>query len=136
MRALNQFTVRKLRESSPEQLDQAIEWVCNSLGFVTKRDQDRTALVILKALIKSARDGEGMTSENLADLAQPSVGAVIYHLKKLMRAGLVVKAGSSYMLKMNTLTGTIDDIQKDIDNTLEDIKYASEGIDEELKSER
>ena len=51
-KVLKEFTVRKLREPTQKGVDKDIEWVCNSLGFVGKRDQDKTAFKILKALIK------------------------------------------------------------------------------------
>ena len=100
-RALKQFTIRKLREPTEKVLDKDIEWVCNSLGFLTPRDQDKTALKILKALIKSAKKGKGLTSEELSKFVEPTIGSVIYHLKRLMRAGLVVKLDSVYELRMN-----------------------------------
>jgi len=129
---LQQFTVRKLKEPIEKQLDNDIEWVCNSLGFVNPRDQDKTAFKILKALIKSSKEGKGMTSEELTQVVEPTIGSVIYHLKKLMKAGLVVKLEGKYELKMNSLLTTIDGIRKDVDMTLEDIKKVAEDIDNKI----
>ena len=127
--ALRQFTVKKLREPVEKQLDEDIKWVCNSLGFLTARDQDKTAYKILKALIQSAKDGKGLTSEELAQHVEPTIGSVIYHLKKLMKSGLVVKLNSTYELRMNSFLKTIDEIEKEIVNTLEDIKKIARDID-------
>ena len=129
---LEQFIVRKLRELTEKQLDKDIEWVCNSLGFVTPRDHDKTAFKILKALIKSAKEGKGMTSEELTQVVEPTIGSVIYHLKKLMKAGLVVKLDGNYELRMNSLLTTIDEIQKDINMSLKDIKKVAEDIDNKI----
>jgi hypothetical protein len=128
-KTLRQFTVKKLREPVEKKLDQDIEWVCNSLGFLTPRDQDKTAFNILKALIKSARKGEGLTSEELTEHVEPTVGSVIYHLKKMIKAGLVVKLDSTYELRMNSFLKTIDEIEKEIVNTLGDIKKIARDID-------
>ena len=46
---------KAVKGANGKELDKDIEWVCNSLGFVTSRDQDKTAFKILKALIKSAK---------------------------------------------------------------------------------
>ena len=131
-KALKQFIVKKLREPTEKDLDRDIEWVCNSFGFITPRDQDKTAFKILKALIKSAKEGKGLTSEELEKLVEPTIGSVIYHLKKLMKAGLVVKLDATYELRMKSLLTTIDEIQKDMDMTLTDIKKVAEDIDNKI----
>ena len=74
LRSLKQYVIRKLREPTEKQLDRDIEWVCNSFGFITTRDQDKTAFRILKALIKSAKEGKGLKSKELADLLIKFVG--------------------------------------------------------------
>ena len=136
VKALRQFTVRRLREPVENTLDKDIEWVCNSLGFLSSRDQDKTAYRILKALIESAKDGRGKTSEEPAELVEPTIGSVHYHLKKLMRAGLVVKLESAYELRMNSLRKTIDEIERDILRTLSDIKRIAEDVDARAGLER
>jgi predicted transcriptional regulator len=128
-KTLRQFTVKKLREPVEKKLDEDIEWVCSSLGFLTPRDQDKTAYKILKALIKSAKKGEGLTSEELSGHVEPTVGSVIYHLKKMIKAGLVVKLDSTYELRMNSFLKTIDEIEREIVNTLGDIKKIARDID-------
>ena len=132
VKILRQFTVKKLREPVEEQLDEDIEWVCNSLGFVTLRDQDKTAFRILKALINSAKEREGLTSEELAEFVEPTIGSVIYHLKKLMRAGLVVKLNSNYELRMNSFLKTIEEIEREIFMALTDIKKIAKDIDNKV----
>ena len=131
-KVLNQFVIRKLKETTEKNLDNDIEWLCNSFGFVTLRDQDKTAFKILKALIKSAKKGKGMTSEELTEVVQPTIGSVIYHLKKLMKSGLVVKLESEYELRMNSLLTTINEIQKNVNVTLEDIKKVAKDIDDKI----
>jgi predicted transcriptional regulator len=129
---LRQFTVKKLREPVEKKLDEDIEWVCTSLGFVTPRDQDKTALRILKALIVSAKDNEGLTSEELTDYVKPTIGSVIYHLKKLMNAGLVVKMDSNYELRMNSFLKTIEEMEKEVFIALADIKKIASDIDKKV----
>ena len=121
--------MRKLREPTDKDTSKDIEWVCNSLGFVTARDQGQTAFKILRALVKSAKKGVGMTSEELTKVVEPTIGSVIYHLKKLMKSGLVIKIGSIYELRMNSLLSTIEEIQKEIDFAVEDIKSIAKDID-------
>jgi len=131
-KVLRQFTVKKLREPVDNQLDKDIEWICTSLGFVTSRDHDKTAFRILKALIVAAKEGKGLTSEELTEYVEPTIGSVIYHLKKLIKAGLVVKLGSSYELRMNNCQKTIEEVEKEIVSTLDDIKKIARDIDRDV----
>lgn len=131
-KVLRHFTIKKLREPTEKELNNDIEWVCNSLGFVTSRDQDKTAYGILKALLTAAKKGKGMTSEELTEVVTPTIGSVIYHLKKLMKAGLVVKIDSGYELRMHSFLKTIEEIEKEITLTLEDIKTIASDIDKKV----
>lgn len=131
-KALRHFTVRKLREPTDKELDKDIEWVCNSLGFVTPRDQDKTAFRILMALIRAAKKGKGLTSEELTLVVEPTIGSVFYHLKKLMKAGLVVKINSTYELRMHSFLKTIEEIEKEIKMVLSDIKTIAKDIDHKV----
>ena len=129
-KSLRQFNIKKLKEPTEQNTDKDIEWVCGSLGFITPRDQEKTAYVILKAIIKSAKKKKGMTSEELNKLVEPTRGSVIYHLKRLIKSGLVVKIGSAYELKMNSLTNTIEEMRKQTNLVLDDIQKVAEDIDE------
>ncbi len=131
-RTLRHYTVKKLREPSGKNVNTDIEWVCNSLGFVSSRDQDKTAYRIIKSLTFAAQNGHGMTGEKLAEQVEPTIGSVFYHLKKLMEAGLVVKFGSEFELRMNSLHKTIEEIEKDIIRTLADIKHIAADVDKAL----
>lgn len=131
-KSLRHFTISKLREPIEGKLDKDIEWVCSSLGFLSPRDQDRTAFHILKALLKAAKKGKGLTSEDLTKFVEPTIGSVIYHLKKLMKAGLVVKLNSSYELRMHSFLKTIEEIENEVIMTLGDIKKIAKDIDKKI----
>lgn len=131
-KVLKQFIVKKLRTPTEKQLDKDIEWICNSFGFISTRDQEKTAFRILFALIKATKEGKSITSEDLTNQVEPTRGSVIYHLKKLMKAGLVVKMGSGYELRMNSLLATVEEIEKEIGLTLTAIKKIAKDIDKEI----
>ncbi|MFH1642588.1 MAG: winged helix-turn-helix domain-containing protein [Nanoarchaeota archaeon] len=128
-KALREFTIKQFKQPITKNIGSDIEWICNSMGFISSRDQDKTAFKILKALIKKAKHQKGLTSKELTKIVNPTIGSVIYHLKKLMNAGLVVKLGPSYELRMNSLYATIQEIEKDVLSSLENIKKISIEID-------
>jgi hypothetical protein len=121
-KALRQYIIRKLREPTEKKTDKDIEWICDSFGFINSRDKDKTAFKILQALINSAKDGKGLTSEEITRRVKPTIGSVIYHLKKLARAGLAVKLGSIYELRMKSLLSTVNEIEREINMVIGDIK--------------
>ena len=131
-RVLKKYIVKKLRDPPEQTSKKDVEWVAHSLGFVTRRDQDKTAFRILNALIQAAGEGKGMTSEELSEVVEPTVGSVIYHLKKLMNSGLIVKFDSTYELRGMNLKNTIEEIKKEINMTLESIMDIAGEIDEEI----
>ncbi|MBI2663737.1 helix-turn-helix transcriptional regulator [Candidatus Woesearchaeota archaeon] len=131
-KVLQQYTIRKLKEPTEKQLDSDVEWVCNSLGFITPRDQDKTAYRILKAVIKASKNGSSLTSEELARVVKPTVGSVIYHLKRLMKAGLIVKIDSGYELRMHSLLATINEVEREVLNALEFIKKIAGDVDDQV----
>ncbi|MFH1848894.1 MAG: hypothetical protein ABH879_01780 [archaeon] len=131
-KVLQQYTIRKLRNPTEKMVDKDVEWVCNSLGFVTSRDHDKTAYRIMRALINAAKKGTGMTSEELTRAVSPTVGSVIYHLNRLMKAGLAVKLDSKYELRMRSLLATIEEIQKEANMVIDNIKAVARDIDDNV----
>lgn len=126
---LRSFTIKKLRKPNAALRDKNLRWVCNSLGFVSTRDSDETAYKIMECLTTAAKEGRGMTSDELSGHVKPTIGSVIYHLKKLMKSGLIVKMGSCYELRMESLRSTIEEIQREINMALDDVKTVSADID-------
>ena len=49
-----------------------------------------------------------------------------------MKAGLVVKLGSAYELKMNSLLTTIEETKKEINSTLDSVKKIAKDIDDKI----
>jgi predicted transcriptional regulator len=131
-RVLKEYIVRKLREPTEKQVNSDIEWVCNSFGLMSTRDKDKTSQHILKLLLVAARQGKGLTSHELAQEVKPTASTVIYHLSKLMKAGFVVKMGSTYELRMTSLVRTIEEINKEVNISMADIKRVARDIDKKI----
>lgn len=133
MQQISEYNVSKIQIPIERNLEADISWVAASLGFLGKRDQDKTALKILTALIRALPNGEGLTSDELADIVKPTRGSVVYHLKKLINTGLVVKINSKYQLKQRSLGKTIDDFESELKIVINDIKSIANEIDKNLK---
>ncbi|MBN2454484.1 winged helix-turn-helix transcriptional regulator [Candidatus Woesearchaeota archaeon] len=132
MHAISRYTITKVQLPLEKDIGSRISWLCSSLGFLEKRDKDRTAMKILEALIKALPSGKGLTSDELTEVVKPTRGSVIYHLKKLMKAGIIVKIESRYELRQKSMVKTLEDLQVEINSAIEGMKEACAEIDEEL----
>jgi predicted transcriptional regulator len=109
-----------------------LEWVCRSLGFLESRDKKKTAFRVFRSIIETARHDKGLTSDELAKKHELSRGTVIHHLNKLSKSGLVIHHESQYKLRGRSLKDTIEEVQRDINRIFEDLVKVSETIDDAL----
>ena len=54
---------------------------------------------------------------------------MVHHLNKLMEAGIVVNERNKYSLRVNNLEILMDEIQKDLNRTCNDLKKVAKEID-------
>ena len=108
-----------------------IEWVCESLGIVSGRDVNRTAITVFKVIVEKSdnRYGYGISSTALADELSMSRGAVINQLNKLIECGLIRKNGRNYTLRGGNLTRTMMEIRGDFDRLFERLEKAATYMD-------
>ncbi|MBD3388537.1 MAG: ArsR family transcriptional regulator [Candidatus Altiarchaeales archaeon] len=129
--------IRIMRQRKPTEntVEDELEWLCSSLGFCEAIDRDRTAQNIFKQLIRSSHDGKGLKSDDLADIVGKSRGAVVNHLNKLISSGLVVRRGTRYEMRENTLHNTIAEMRRDMDRIFEDMEKVADEIDRQMRGE-
>src|SRR3989344_5273297 len=101
-----EITIRYLRPPQAKELAHEIEWLCRSLGFISNRDQDKTAGRIFHVLITQKK----VRSDDLAQACALTRGAVIHHLSRYLKAGIVVREGRMYVLRMDSLTSTLEEL--------------------------
>ncbi|MBW2999318.1 ArsR family transcriptional regulator, partial [Candidatus Woesearchaeota archaeon] len=59
-----------------------------------------------------------------------SRGTVMHHINKLMEAGIVISQRGKYILRVGNLEAVVEELQKDINRTCEDLKQIAKEIDE------
>ena len=74
-----------------------------------------------------------MTSDELAYRINLSRGTVVHHLNRLIESGIVTAHRRRYILRVDKLETLVDELQKDIWRSLEDLKAVARKIDEELE---
>ena len=73
-----------------------------------------------------------IASDELALKLHLSRGTVIHHINKLVDAGIVVHIGKKYMLRVNNLESLVDELKKDAERTLSDLRSVAKEIDQFL----
>lgn len=126
---LRRYVVKNLKHPLKEDVNRDIEWLCNCLGFVGTKDKEKTAIKIFKLLVEAAKEGKGLTSDEITESVKPTRGAVVYHLNKFMRSGIVIKVNSRYELRMSSIKKTVEEINLDIQRVFHNISEIAESVD-------
>ncbi|PIN68844.1 hypothetical protein COV93_07690 [Candidatus Woesearchaeota archaeon CG11_big_fil_rev_8_21_14_0_20_43_8] len=126
------ITIIKIRKPIHKDINEKLQWFGNSVGLFNLRDKDKSCFRIFIVLIKAGRGKRGVSSDDIAIDLNLSRGTVIHHINKLMDAGIVVYEDGKYFLRVNNLENLIEEIEKDLRRTLDDLKSIAKDIDDNL----
>jgi len=123
----------KIRQMPKKNIHEELIWLANSLGLVTKRDKDKSCYRLFLELLKSAKNQEMLTSDDLALRLNLTRATVIHHLKNLIRLGFVKHIDNRYILVSDSLIDLIRDIDNNYRRTMKQIYTIAKVIDDELE---
>lgn len=129
---IQEITIIRSRRPVMKDINQQLQWFGGSLGLFNLRDKDKSCFRIFVEMVKSARERKALTSDEIAAKAKLSRGTVVHHLGRLMRAGIVMHEGNAYILRVDNMSTLVDEIKKDIERTMGDLKEVAEIIDKDL----
>jgi predicted transcriptional regulator len=133
MRFISQrITIVNIRKPVERNINQDLQWIGSSLGLFNLRDKDKSCFRIFIELIRATKAKKSLSSDEISGLLNLTRGTVVHHLNHLMDAGLVVHDGNAYSLRVDNLTDLIDELEKDIQRTLNDLREAAKNIDTRL----
>lgn len=126
------ITIVNIRKPAEHNVNRELQWFGSSLGLFNLRDKDKSCFRIFIELLKSAKQKNNITSDELALKLSLSRGTIIHHVNKLMESGFVVHERNTYTLRVDNLKSLIDELEKDIRRTCEDLKDIAKEIDDRL----
>lgn len=126
------ITIVTMRKPARTSVNEELQWFGSSLGLFSLRDKDRSMFRIFIELVKSAKLGQPMSSDGLAESTGLSRGTVVHHLNKLIESGLVLYDGRNYWLRDSNLELLVDEIRKDAEKTIEDLRRVARELDRML----
>jgi predicted transcriptional regulator len=127
------ITIVRHRIPVRKNINEELQWFGNALGLFNLRDKDKSCFRIFIELIKSAKKNIPLTSDEIAEKLALSRGTVIHHMNKLMESGIVIHEQNKYMLRVDNLETLIEEIKKDLNRTMDDLKQVAENIDKWLE---
>ena len=126
------ITVIKIRKPVEKGVNSDLQWFSESLGLFGERDKEKSCFRVFLELIKAARRGKGLHSDEIAIKSHLSRATVIHHLHKLMESGLVLSENNKYILRVSNLENLIEELKKDATRAFEDLQNIAKDLDEEL----
>ena len=132
MHVSQKITIVRMSRPSRKNINQELQWLGTSLGLFSTRDKDRSCYRIFLELLKAAKMQKSLTSDELAARSKLSRGTVVFHLNKLIQAGIIVASKNKYILRVDKLEHLIQEIRKDLQRTMDDLQDVAEDIDKWL----
>jgi len=84
-------------------------------------------------LVKAVKQEQGLTSEELAGKLGLTRATVIHHLNTLMERGIIIHRQNEYIIRGDRLSALVEDIQRDVERQLIEVKKAAEELDRLLE---
>lgn len=121
-----------IRKPVQKNVNQELQWLGSSLGLFNLRDKDKSCFRVFIEIIKNAKLGKPLSSDEIAYSLGLSRGTVVHHLNKLLDSGIVVEAERGYILRVSNLRDLINEVEKDLERTLDEVRDMAEEIDKSL----
>ncbi|MFH1174357.1 MAG: ArsR family transcriptional regulator [archaeon] len=126
------ITIIKTDSPGGHNINDALQWLGQSLGLFGERDKDKSCFRIFIELLKHLKKG-GMSSDELAARLGLTRGTVVHHLNRLMEAGLVSNRNSKYFLNVENLSQLVDEVEANLQQTFSTLRKVAKKIDEQLE---
>ncbi|MBR9692555.1 winged helix-turn-helix transcriptional regulator [Candidatus Woesearchaeota archaeon] len=126
------LTIIQARRPEGGDVNEQLQWFGGSLGLFNPRDKDKSCFRIFITLLKSSKEKQEVSSDELAEMTGLTRGTIVHHLNRLMASGMVESYKSKYVLRVDTLETLIAKLEQDLDETLEALKDVAGELDKQL----
>lgn len=130
---VRRITIVNIKRPPRHSLNEELQWLGHSLGLFGERDRDKSCFRIFIELLKALKTTGGLSSDQLADRLHLSRATIVHHLNTLMERGIVLHQGNRYVVRTNSLSALVDDLQKDMERSMEKLRRTAEELDRVLQ---
>ena len=124
-----QITLIELPKPRERDVNYELQWLGSSLGLFGERDRDKSCFRVFITFVKETRRDRPLSSDQIALQLDLSRGTVVHHINRLMESGIVVKERGGYALRVENLHQLVDELHRDAERMMANLKKVSEDID-------
>tara|TARA_Y100000310_G_scaffold340855_1_gene438058 strand:- start:3092 stop:3496 length:405 start_codon:yes stop_codon:yes gene_type:complete len=125
------ITIQRVKRPH-EELNEELMWLSKSLGLFSTRDKESSCFRVFIELVKAAKRGNELSSDELAYMTGVTRGTVVHHLRKLIGNGLVRVEDNKYSLREKNLELTLKKMKNDFVSAFEQVEELGKEIDKKL----
>ncbi|MDD4878821.1 MAG: ArsR family transcriptional regulator [Candidatus Nanoarchaeia archaeon] len=130
--AAKKMTIYRLQRPKNADINKQVMWFSGAMGLFTCRDRSKSCYRIFLELLKAAKQGKALSSDEIAYRLHLSRGAVVHHLNNLIDSGMVLAQKNKYALREASLDLLVKDLKKEMDEMFAEINSVAEEIDRML----
>ena len=126
------ITIIRIIRPRKKDINEELKWFAQSLGLFSERDKQSSLYRLFVELVKSSRENQPKTSDELAFKLQFTRATAVHHLNKLLELGIITKQQNKYSLRVNNLEVLVDELREDMKRTMDAMKKTARDIDQQL----
>lgn len=126
---VQQIILKRLEKPHIQNLEGDLLWFCDSFGFSSGRDTEKTATKIIFSLLENLSQEQDISSEVLADELDINTSRVNHHLRNLNESGLVYRKKRRIYLRGGSLKAAVREMRMDSERILDELELMAEEID-------
>jgi len=132
MRFSQKITIINISKPKRSTVNQDLQYFGSALGLFGLRDKDKSCYRVFVELLKAAKIGIGLSSDELALKLNLSRGTVVHHLNKLIEGGIAINSKNRYFLREENLQQVIEEIRKDLEKSMVELLSIAKDIDDNV----
>ncbi len=116
---IERISIRVVGVPDKKTTQQLIKWFCMAFGLENESSADQgIEEELLGKFIAAAYSDKGISSSEIKLKNKIARSTVIYHLNRMMEAGLIVKRGRQYYLRATDMYRSIEEIEYDLEREM------------------
>jgi predicted transcriptional regulator len=126
---VQEIILRNIEKPHIKSLDEDLIWFCDSFGFSSGRDIEKTATKIIFSLVDKLSNDELTSSEDLAGDLNITISRVNHHIRNLNDSGLLYRKKRFLYLRGGSLKAAVKEMRKDSERIFDELENIAEEID-------
>ena len=126
---VREIILRNIEKPHMKSFDEDLLWFCDSFGFSSGRDIEKTATKIISSLIDKLSHDELASSEELAGDLNITISRVNHHVRNLYDSGLLYRKKRLLYIRGGSLKAAVKEMRKDSERIFDELENIAEEID-------